>query len=103
MKKINENEFNNEVANGFALVDFFGAGCMNCKMLEPTLEKLEKEFSGIKFLKLDTAETPALNKKFGITSLPAVFLIKDGEVAGNFVGLKPQGVIVRLIKEIFGV
>ena len=36
--------FEQETQNGLVMVDFWGDWCQPCKMLDPVLEQLEKEF-----------------------------------------------------------
>jgi thioredoxin-like negative regulator of GroEL len=40
-----------------------------------------------------------LVKAFGIRSIPAVFLVRNGEVVTSFVGSKPKAEVYRILKE----
>ena len=73
------------------LVDFWATWCGPCMMLKPTLETLAKEFNG-KFIlaKASTEENQAAASKFGVMSIPAVKLFKNGEVVDEFVGAQPK-------------
>jgi thioredoxin len=69
------------------LVDFWAPWCGPCKALGPVLEAMAKEFAGkIKFAKVNVDENSALASKYGIHSIPALFLFKKGQVAESFVG-----------------
>jgi len=72
-------------------VDFWASWCMPCLMLSPILEKLAKESNG-KFIlaKLNVDENRITSQKYGIMSIPAVKLFKNGKVVDEFVGALPE-------------
>jgi thioredoxin 1 len=97
MNEIAEKDFENETETGSVIVDFFGEGCINCKLTEPTLNALSTENPNIKFIKIDSGKAPKLTEKFNISALPTILFIKDGTVKETLVGLKPRGVLARTI------
>jgi thioredoxin 1 len=99
MVEISEQDFDNATAAGSVVVDFFGAGCINCKMTEPVLDALANEKTNVRFVKIDTDSAPELTKKFNVSSLPTLLFMQDGKVKETLVGLKPRGVILRTIEE----
>lgn len=86
MKIVNEKEFDEIIKSGITLVDFYADWCGPCKMLGPILESLDEEYSDINFVKVNCDNDIAIADKFGILSIPAVFIIKDGEVIANTLG-----------------
>ncbi|MBR3167144.1 MAG: thioredoxin [Erysipelotrichaceae bacterium] len=98
MKIIDKKEFEETIKEGVTLVDFFATWCGPCKMLSPVLEELSDEITDVKFVKIDVDEEPELAEKFGIMSIPSVFLFKDGEVAGSFLGLQPKDKVKAFIE-----
>ena len=80
LKHINDvNEFNQVVANGTVLVDFFATWCGPCKMLSPNLEELANRMPDITVVKVDVDEAGALAAGFGIQAVPTLMLFKDGK------------------------
>lgn len=80
------------------IVDFSATWCGPCQMLGPVLEEIAQERAGtVKVCKIDVDEAPDLAAKFGVTSIPAVFLVKDGVTAAGTVGFMPKGDLVSAL------
>lgn len=88
MRVINEAEFDEMIKNGITLVDFYADWCGPCKMLAPVLEELDQEFPEINFVKVNCDEQMQLAERFGIMSIPAVFIFRDGNIIGKSSGYK---------------
>ena len=82
------------------LVDFWATWCGPCKQLGPILDQLSTEFNGsVKVCKVDGDNSRELAQQLGITSIPAVFLFKNGVVVDKFVGLKQKSDIAAFIRK----
>ena len=87
--KITKDNFEAEVvkADRPVLVDFWATWCGPCMMLGPVVAEIAEERKDvIKVVKVNVDEEPELAAKFGIMSIPAVLLFKNGEVVANSVG-----------------
>lgn len=85
------------------LVDFWADWCAPCKNLMPILEKLAIAGKGRFILaKVNADEQPGITAQFGVRSLPTVALIKDGAVAGHFMGAKPESEVAAFLDEHLG-
>jgi putative thioredoxin len=74
------------------LVDFWAEWCGPCKTFGPILEKLAAEYNGAFLLaKVDVDKEQQLGAAFQVRSIPAVFLVKDGQLADGFPGALPEG------------
>ncbi len=82
----------------FLLVDCWAEWCGPCKMMEPVLDKLAKEYKGdIVFAKLDVDGNNATAIRFGIRSIPDLLVFKDGEKVGDIIGAMPENILLEKI------
>jgi len=73
------------------LVDFWAPWCTPCKTLIPVLEKLEAEYEGRFILaKVNVDEQPGLAAMFGVRSVPACMLLKEGRTIDGFMVALPE-------------
>lgn len=82
------------------IVDFWATWCGPCRMLAPELEALAAEKAGVvKVGKVNVDENPELCAKYGITSIPAVFVFKGGKIAAQSVGYCKKDDLLRLLEK----
>ena len=72
------------------LVDFYAEWCGPCKMLSPLVDKYSDEDSSVKVGKVNVDEENELAAAFGISSIPALFVVKHGKVVASTVGYMPE-------------
>lgn len=78
------------------IVDFWAEWCGPCRMVGPVIDEIGEEYSEkVKVVKLDVENNPATAMKYGITSIPAIYVFKDGEVDQQTVGAKPKTALVK--------
>jgi thioredoxin 1 len=93
VKEFTDQNFEEEVLKSSqpVLVDFWAEWCMPCRMLTPTIEKIAKDYVGkVKVGKVDTDANRDVSMKYGISAIPTVILIKDGQPVQKFVGLRQE-------------
>ena len=98
MKIVNETEFDETIKTGVTLVDFYADWCGPCKMLAPILEELDNEYPDITFIKVNCDDEIKLAERYGIMSIPAVFMFKDGNIIGNTGGYRGKDEMNNFIK-----
>lgn len=85
-------------AKGLVLVDFWAAWCGPCKMIAPILEELDKDLAGkAKIVKVNVDENPTPPTNFGVRSIPALMLFKDGKLVDTKVGVQPKTALMSWI------
>jgi len=80
------------------LVDFFAEWCGPCQQMGPVIDELAKEFEGkAKIGKVNIDENREIAEKYGIMSIPAIFVFKDGKVVEQFVGAQVKEKLVEAL------
>ena len=90
--KITNQNFESAVINSEkpVLLDFWASWCGPCRMVSPLVDEIAQENPQFLVGKVNVDEEPELAQKFGIMSIPAVLLFKNGEVVANSVGYVPK-------------
>ena len=69
------------------LVDFWAEWCGPCRMISPLLEQIANDHAGkVVVGKVNVDQEQGLASKYGIQSIPAFFIFKNGQVTDQFVG-----------------
>lgn len=72
------------------VVDCTASWCGPCRLIAPLIDQLAEEYGDrAKVLKLDIDANKPIAKRFGIRSIPAVMIFKQGELAETLIGAKP--------------
>ncbi len=73
------------------LIDLWAPWCTPCRTLGPILEKVVDETAGaVALAKVNVDENPRISSMFQVQSIPAVFVVENRKVTGNFVGALPE-------------
>lgn len=71
--------------NGNVFVDFNATWCGPCRAFGPVVEQLAGEYPGMVF-KVDTDKNPNLANKYGISSIPSLMIMRNGQIGKRGVG-----------------
>ena len=99
---INKENFENEEVNSDkpVLLDFWAEWCGPCRMLSPVVSKIAEKYDGkIKVGKVNVDNEIELASAFQISSIPALFVVKDGRVVNSAVGFRNIEQIEAMINE----
>ena len=85
--ELTNGEFEEFTKEGVVLVDFFAEWCMPCLMMAPVIDEVAEKVKGkAKVGKVNVDDNQEIAKKFNVSSIPNILILKDGKVVENLVG-----------------
>ena len=82
------------------LVDFFANWCGPCQALLPVIDELSKEIGkGAKIVKVDVDESSDLAAKYGVMSIPALKVFKNGKVVEEVTGVRSKNALKEMMEK----
>jgi thioredoxin 1 len=79
IEQLNDTTFDEAVAEGITLVDFWADWCGPCRAMAPQLERAAELRPAYRFAKVDVDAEPALAARYGVRSIPTLMVLRDGE------------------------
>ncbi|MFM2139387.1 MAG: hypothetical protein RJA57_1694 [Bacteroidota bacterium] len=100
-KEFTDSNFQADVISSAQLtvVDFWAEWCGPCRAIGPVIDELSREYEGrVNVGKLNVDNNPEVSMTYGITSIPAILFIKNGQVVDKLVGAQPKANFVKKIE-----
>jgi thioredoxin 1 len=92
MQELDATTFDDAIAAGPVVVDFWAPWCRPCHAIEPLLDQLAADAAGrVAFVKLNIDEHPEIAARYEVLSIPTVTLFEGGEAKATVVGARPRG------------
>lgn len=83
------------------ILDMWAPWCAPCRQLGPILEKAVAQAGGrVALAKVNVDENPAIGQAFRVQSIPAVFLLINGQPAPLFNGALPASAVQEVISKV---
>lgn len=83
------------------LIDFWAAWCGPCKMIAPVIEEIANDYDGkVKVGKVNVDENGGTAMQYGIRGIPALLIMKDGQIVNQKVGAIHKAEIATMLDEV---
>jgi thioredoxin 1 len=80
------------------LYDFTAKWCGPCRVMDPVLASIEKEYgSRVRIEKIDVDEDQLRTQQYNVRSMPTFVLVRDGREVGRAIGSRPRAFLVGMI------
>jgi len=91
--------FEQTIAEGVTLVDFWAVWCPPCRIQNPIIEEVAQELGDVaKITKLDVDHNPRSANMNRVQNIPTLIIFKDGEPVQRYVGVQQKETLVAAIK-----
>lgn len=98
MQNITQDTFDETVATGLVLVDFWAGWCNPCKAMLPILQHVEDTYKDyLSVVKVDADQNADLVERYEVSSIPTMILFKNGEIMWTLTGAKPFDMLQQKI------
>lgn len=97
---LSDDAFDGATAQGLALIDFWAPWCGPCRMIGPIIDKIASETGDAVLVgKVNVDENPATAQRFGVSSIPTMVLLKDGEEIDRRMGVQQPQALLAWIEQ----
>ncbi len=100
---LTQDNFNDNVADGVSLIDFWAEWCGPCRMMTPILDDVAEDFEGrAKVFKVNVDDAQELAAKFSVSSIPTLLVLKNGAEVKRFVGVTQKTELAKALEAELG-
>jgi thioredoxin 2 len=82
------------------VVDLWAPWCGPCRMVSPALTQVATDMAGrLKLVKVNVDDSPRLQQRFGVQSIPMLLVMREGKVTSRQVGAAPAAALRSWVEQ----
>ena len=81
------------------LIDLYADWCGPCRMVSPIVDEIAEENPQYLVAKVNVDKEPELASAFGVSSIPMLVVMKNGEIVNSSIGAQPKARILALLED----
>jgi len=82
------------------VVDLWAPWCGPCRMVSPALAQVAMDMAGrLKLVKVNVDDSPRLQQRFGVQSIPTLLVMREGKVTSRQVGAAPAATLRSWVEQ----
>jgi thioredoxin 1 len=81
------------------LLDFFADWCGPCRMVSPIVDEIAEENPQYFVGKINVDNEPELAQAFGVTTIPTLVVMKNGQIVNQSSGARPKAQILAMLED----
>lgn len=100
--EVTDSTFQNEVLGSVTpvVVDFWAPWSAPCKLVDPLLDELAKEYAGkYKFVRMNTDINTQVPNEYAIRTIPTIGIFSNGRMVDIIIGAQPKQFIKSKLDE----
>ena len=101
VEELQDSNFETQTAQGVVLVYFWAPWCGPCRTQGPIVEKVAAQLGDtVKVAKVNVDHAPQTARKFEISSIPTLVILKNGVSVKRFEGVTQADALITAIKAV---
>lgn len=93
------NEVKDCTKEGLSIIYVYSKTCSQCRVLEPVINDLAKDYDQVDIYKIRSNENKAFINEYKVRAVPSILFVKDGKIEQRLMGVLNYAGIKNILEE----